>query len=222
VVKVARGDGEAEPVDDEVEGDVPIGAMGPALLLGLDELGTLRVDRGAVVRGLVEIDSDIDEVRRDEGTSLFPKSEGERSLGLPSVEVLEHALAVPFGRTALRAGSGPSDGVVPGGRPEDQIGDTAANSRGKLALKADGEEREEPREGAAPRLPIGEGSGGPPSPRQRCLFLFGLVISLGRKPGSVAFGVHNLASRSLPLQTRVRVELAVPGDGSSSTDLLSR
>ena len=59
VVEVAECDGEPKPVGHDVESDIPVGAVGAAILLRLDVLRMRPVDGGAVVGRLVEVDGDI-------------------------------------------------------------------------------------------------------------------------------------------------------------------
>ena len=167
VVEVVGGDREAEPVMDDVEGDIPIGAVRASLLLRFHELRMSRVDRLAVVRCLVEVDRDIYRVGRDVGTSLFTKGQREGALGLPSNEVFENALSMPFGRAAPGVGASPSDRGVAARGPEDQVGHSAEKGRGEPSLREAGrEEGEKPRECPATRFAIGQEARRPSPPPQ--------------------------------------------------------
>ena len=206
VVEVADGDRDAEAVTNDVESDVAIGAMGAPLLPRLDELGVLRFDGRPVVGELGEVDRDVDGMRGDEGTHLLTKSEGERPLGLSSTEMLEDSLGTSLGRATLRASPGSSDRIVLGSGSREQVPDPTKNLPRELLLETDRQEGEEPGQGSGSHLPVGEQARSPSSPPQRRVFPFGLVSLPGRKPGPVAVGVHNLASRGLPLQTWIPVE----------------
>jgi hypothetical protein len=151
----------------------------------------------------VKVDGDLHGVGWEERSRLFSKREGQGALGLPTDEMFEDPLAVPLGRASLRPSSGASDRGVTGSRPKHEVADPTEELRGELPPReAGGEERQEPGEGSAPHLSIREDARRMSPPVRRCLFPFGLVILLGRKPGSAASGVHTYASRGLGLEPR--------------------
>ena len=212
VVEVVSGDRETEAPMDDVESNIPIRPVSAPLLRGFHKLGVPRVDRFARVRGLVEVDGDIDRMGWKVGTSLFTEGQREGALGLPPDKMFEDALGGRFGRASTGVGASPSDRGVPARGPEDQIGRSTKERRGEPSLReTGGEEGKQPGQCLPPYFPIGQDPRGRSPPAQAWVFLFGPVSLPGRKPGSAATGVHNLASRSLTLHSRSPVECSRTG-----------
>ena len=127
-------------------------------------------------------------------------------MGLSSTEMREDSLGKPIRGPAHRESKSSSERIVLGGGSKDQVPDPTKDLPREFLLETDRQEGEEPGQGSGSHLPVGEQARSPSSPPQRRVFPFGLVSLPGRKPGPVAVGVHNLASRGLPLQTWIPVE----------------
>lgn len=171
LAEVTEGHREPKVREKEVDGGVVIGAVGTSGLLGLDELGVLRVDRLAVVGDVVEVESDIDRVSGDVRSSLLAERAGHRALGPPKVEMFEQASGVTVGCSAARVRSGSCDGRALGGGPEHEIGEVATGSHGERVRQGGEEDGAKPPVCLTTHVAVGEEPTASTGPMRRWVFL---------------------------------------------------
>jgi hypothetical protein len=190
-------EGGDEPVvgEEDREGGEAVGAVGAPLLLGLHDLSASRVLGSAIVRSVVEVDGDIDRLRRKAPSDLPSKTESDGLLDATEFEVTEEPSGRSVGVASTALGAGAVDRSSKDGGSEQKVGGIEEGRGAKRPAEGALQEGEEPGKGGLTDLSIDQSPRSPSGPAERRVFLSAASSSgRGLTTAAAAFVPHTPTS----------------------------